>query len=464
MSGKTKVLYSFLIVFFWSWYVQGQSVSISAIADATEIELNGYFNLEFKIENSSGKNFTPPDFSAFNILSGPSQSSSMSIINGSISRSSSYSYTLQPRSVGRFVIGPASIIENGKRYSSSPITITVSKSSAPSSSGQAKYATGKYFVRAEPSRTSVYPGQQLILDYRLYTSVDVNSFRFNNAPEFTGGYAEEMKNYNAGTRNVRLNGKEYTTKIMARMAIYPTASDKITVNDVPITLGISDGNDDPFSSLFGTSSPVPMNVEGVEIKVKPLPVPQPQNFSGAVGTFDYNYTLDKTTLTTDDAVKLTFTLSGNGDMKKIILPVLIENDSIEPYDPQPVDESTEETNNGIVTTKTYTISLIPKITGDITLRIPPLVYFDPTAGRYKTINPKSAIIKVSKGHKPPGTVAPQPNVAAPAEPGFVDAHKEWIMGGILVVLLIILFVYFSRRNRLNRVTTEIIESSPGNDK
>lgn len=463
MQRSTKVFLTAIVFLVWN-LAPAQNVSITANTDATQVELNGYFNLEFKIENSIGKQFTAPDLSAFTVLSGPSQSVSTSIINGTISKSSSYSYTLQPRREGRFTIGPASIVDQGKRYASNPITITVSKTISRNSSGQANTAHGKYFVRAEPSQNTVYPGQQILLDYRLYTSTDVSSFRFNNTPEFDGAYAVEVKNYNAASRSISLNGKQYVTKIMARMALFPTATDNITISDVPITLGIPAGEDDPFSTLFGTSSPVPLLVEGTQIKVKPLPVPQPQNFSGGVGKFQYSYTIDKNRITTDDAIRLTFTLSGNGDMKKITLPTFTENDTIEPYDPQIIDNHTEETNNGIVTTQTYTISILAKKTGLLNLQIPAFTYFDPEIAKYKTIRPTGQQIEVTLGHKPPGSNIPQPSNDSPKQNTFVDTYKEWIMGCILALLIVIALLYFSRRNRMKiEPETQLMEKTDNSD-
>ncbi|MEI9935422.1 MAG: hypothetical protein WDM71_11375 [Ferruginibacter sp.] len=50
----------------------------------------------------------------------------------------------------------------------------------------------------------------------------------------------------------------------------------------------------------------------VVINVKPLPDNKPNSFRGAVGNFELSSALDKNNFTTDDAGKLTVTVSGAG--------------------------------------------------------------------------------------------------------------------------------------------------------
>ena len=91
-----------------------------------KIGINQSFNLSFEL-NGTGSSFKAPDLKNFQIVSGPNQSSSMSMVNGSISQSLTYSYTLRPRKLGKLKIGKAKIHCNGRPLMSNELTIQVQK-------------------------------------------------------------------------------------------------------------------------------------------------------------------------------------------------------------------------------------------------------------------------------------------------------------------------------------------------
>jgi hypothetical protein len=64
--------------------------TFEAALDRTQVGLGEQFTLTFTLTGTSmsqGKNLQLPDLSKFHIMSGPNQSSSMQIINGSVSSS-----------------------------------------------------------------------------------------------------------------------------------------------------------------------------------------------------------------------------------------------------------------------------------------------------------------------------------------------------------------------------------------
>src|SRR5690606_24481878 len=104
-------------------------VRFEATSDARQIILSGYFTTTFTIHNADGKDFTPPDFKDFTVISGPSVSTSMQIFIGQRSESRGYSYVLQPRKVGKFPSGAARITANGRTLYTKPCSIEVVKGS-----------------------------------------------------------------------------------------------------------------------------------------------------------------------------------------------------------------------------------------------------------------------------------------------------------------------------------------------
>ena len=88
------------------------------------ILLGNYFELKITVEDANGT-FEAPDLSAFNIVGGPNTASSMTIINGSMTQSQSYSYYLEPKDVGNYTIPPAYLIIDEGQLESAPIDVIV---------------------------------------------------------------------------------------------------------------------------------------------------------------------------------------------------------------------------------------------------------------------------------------------------------------------------------------------------
>lgn len=94
-----------------------EDVSFVAAVDKNTVAVSEQFTLQLTMNGGGmggGKNLALPDLNKFMILSGPNQSSSVQIINGSVSSTVVYSYVLQPREPGKFTIGAASIEVGGK--------------------------------------------------------------------------------------------------------------------------------------------------------------------------------------------------------------------------------------------------------------------------------------------------------------------------------------------------------------
>ncbi len=91
----------------------------------TSVLLGNYIEVVFTLKNASGNNFEAPTFKGFDIVGGPNQSSSFSMMNGVTTQSMSYSYYLQPKDIGNLFLEPAFINADGKTLETQPIEIIV---------------------------------------------------------------------------------------------------------------------------------------------------------------------------------------------------------------------------------------------------------------------------------------------------------------------------------------------------
>ena len=126
-------------ILFLSGWVSAQNINLDVSAPRV-VQVGEQFRLAYSF-NAKGSNFQEPAITDFSVLTGPntSSSSSIQIINGSMSQSVNYTYTyiLAASSEGKFTIPAASIQYKGKTYQSNPVTIEVVKgSNSAASSGQ----------------------------------------------------------------------------------------------------------------------------------------------------------------------------------------------------------------------------------------------------------------------------------------------------------------------------------------
>jgi hypothetical protein len=370
------------------------SFRFEASTNTKQVALNSYFEVTFTLKNASGTDFAPPSFEGFSVLAGPSTSTSMQIINGVVSREMAYSYTLQPKKAGKFTIGSASIRANGKKLTSNTLSIDVIKSS--SSNLGKEDASGEVFVRLEMNKAEGFIGEQLLLDYKLYTSVSIDGYDIQEEPDYRGFYAQELKRFDSSPMREEINGKQYTTKILRRIALFPQQAGKLNIGPARLQLAIVEENDRTGFFFNRSIRPVFFTTNSLEINVKALPPGAPESFSGAVGEYDFQAAVNRNQVSTDDALTLTLLITGNGDVKRIQPPALSLSDSFEVYAPKVVEELLTESQGEITGKKTIEYLALPKYPGEYSIS-PSFSYLSTLENKYVTIDAGPFRVKVLQG-------------------------------------------------------------------
>ncbi len=436
-----------------------------AVCNADEVILGSYFNVEFVIENASPDDFVPPDFKGFKILSGPNRSSQVSIINGQRSQKESYGYTLIPETAGKLVIGSAKIRIGKKTFKSKPLTVEVLKSAKGSSSGD----PGKdVFVKAELAEQNVYFGQQVLLHYVLYTRKRISGYNVLALPDFEGILAQETEIMQTSGRKV-IGGKEYATEVLKTFALIPQKPGKTTIDPLQLTLGLAE-NDDPFG-LFGGSKPIAIATNTLVLNVLPLPEHPSGSFTGGVGDFSISTEVSPGVVTTDDAVSVQLTITGNGLSKYIQAPKLDFGDEFEVYDPTEISKQDFVRDGYIIGSKTFEYLLVPLQTGEKSIQIN-YDYFDPGKKQYITLSSPSYPVSVTMGKKAitekrgdPGDSGNQDDLQLINESGLSDPANSfagsaffWIMLGLLISAIPGIFWYKKRLDKASLIDPFIRKS------
>ena len=400
-------LFSILISILLLPAAYAQEVSFEAYADAKEVVLNSYFELSFTLKNGDGVNFKPPSFGDFRVVAGPGRSVSTTIVQGVVSKELSYSYTLQPKRLGKFTIGSATIRVNGKELRTRPITIGVIEGKTASAGGEEEV-----FVRAEPSVADAWVGQQIVLDYKLYTSINIDNYNVLEESEYPGFFAEDVRRFDSRIVREVIDGVQYATKILRRVALYPQQSGKLTVDPMQIQLGVvAEGGDRRNSFFFNRQiRRVPVTTEPITINVRSLPEGAPPSFTGAVGKYQMECNLSRSEFTTDDVVQLTVNISGDGDIKRVQPPDIGFPKSFDVYDPKILEESKYENGNRVVGKKVIEYLALPGQAGQFTLK-PAFSFFDPDSARYITLQAQTFAVSIEAGSARPRRPLVDPELA-----------------------------------------------------
>ena len=386
--------------------------------------------------NADGRNFTAPSFEGFNVLGGPftSSSSSVQIVNGSVTRTTknTYTFALQAVQEGTFRIGSASLKVSGNKITSEPFEIQVipddGSHAAPSgntgggssSQGQTQSSndpqvSGKdLFLKVIPSKKTVYVGEQIVLTYKLYTKVPVSSLSVSKSPSYAGFWTKDVTDNNGGTlrqSSEYVNGVEYTTAEIQKIVLVPQRGGNLSLEPMSIecvaqirTQNSRQSNDpfdiffnDPFFNRNVTNVRKELSSNSVSIEVKNLPENgKPASFAGAVGNYNFKSDIDKTQLKTNEAFTLTLTVTGTGNIELLQMPEPVFPPDFEVYDPK-ITTSTNNTANGLSGTKKAEYLVIPRRAGNFNLTPIEFSYFNPSNGTYSSINSEAYFVQVEKG-------------------------------------------------------------------
>ena len=369
-----------------------QHQDISFVADVSKTKMLSNSTLEYKLtlNNAQGNELKPPKFTNFIVLRGPMRSLGTSIINGVGTSYLSYSWQLQPKRTGTLVIGPATIRASGRTYKTNSKSVSVLEVDEAAAAG-----TPDDFLRAELSTDTAFVGQQIILNLNLYSTTNVISRNLVREPDYDGFYAQPRRQYDGRPRSVIEGGREYQRRTLLSIALFPTKSGRVTITPYRMILGAlryRGGNG--YSRRF--TEQIPLNTETLYVEVSELPQPRPANFSGGVGEYRMQVQADRDQMTTDDALTLRVTVTGEGDIERLeTFPPVSEKDwNI--YDPNIISEEFLDSPTGMLGRKIFEYKVVPRRAGVYNLR-PALSYFDVDSARYVVHAPSKFTVNVAAG-------------------------------------------------------------------
>ena len=435
--------------------ITAQEATLKTSISKNKLGINQRLRVEFSIDKQGGDNFTPPNFTNFKVVGGPSQSVSQSWINGDVSFRQSYTYIVQPRKKGELSIGSATVKINGKLIRSTPVKIIVLDAvDIPKNPNDPNYiAQQNIHLVAEISKTRPYVGEGIYVEYRLYVSENVSVYdtSVTEAPTYIGFWNQEIKINGFPVKMGKYNGENYRYIVLQKALLIPTKTGKLSIDPMKmdIVIGVPSGRSDFFGNAITKNVRREFASAKKIINPKELPFAgKPANFAGAVGTFNFKVSLSKDILKANETSQVKVAVSGKGNLKLFELPAIETPVELERYQPER-KERVRVKSNGISGAVTDTYTVVPQYKGKYKIPSVSFSYFNPKERKYKTIATEDFYVDVQEGKElvQADTIALQKQAVVSTQKSFryiatkthfITLEKKDFFKSILFYLLLLL--------------------------
>jgi len=348
-----------------------------------------------------------------------------------------YSYRLRPTKLGRLSLPAFEVVSGGKVFRSQPFVITVSESNqaqmdqmdsaeeelynqilqqrqqllqqmqrpqfAPGNllddedmfgsfgrpNGMADAAfrslptnpNEAFFISVEIDKTEVYEGEQVTVNWYIYTRGQMETLdrlKFPSLKGFWKEIIEEVPSIQFSEEVV--GGIPWKKALLASHALFPIKAGTAVIDEYKIKSRVrllAQG----MGGFLGKPYEFTKSSARVPIKVKPLPVEgRPSDFTGAVGQFDLHAVVENPTVPVNQPFSLRVRFEGAGNAKLIDLPALNLPTGLEQYDSK---SESKFFKNGR-SYKEFEVLVIPRQEGEVKIPGLSVSMFDPQTQKYYT--------------------------------------------------------------------------------
>lgn len=241
------------------------------------------------------------------------------------------------------------------------------------------FAQSDNFVEASVDVSSPYVGQPIIYTIRVFTTRDIENTSVME-PRF-GGFGRSSFVADTTVASESRNGIAYTV-IEHALILYPLRTGEQTIE--PLRIDIPET---PFETATSVQT------ESLSVNVLSLPEGAPAVFKNAVGQFDIRAEVDTTSVAAGNAITLSVTVNGTGNIEQIIAPdiTLPETWRIFPRPPI-IDQNTLR-----FATKTFQWTLLPESVGAVEIPAIAFAFFNPQTQAYETRFTTPITLTVTEG-------------------------------------------------------------------
>ena len=393
-----------------------------------------------------------PSFDLVNLeeVGGPSKRQNMSYVNGQVTRTAGLSWYLRARNEGEAKVINI-IVKAGERELSFPDKIlqVVSEPQrrrngrrdplggllddffrpAPRPVGPLERPDIK--IVAELSNSRPYRGQQFVYTiYRLVESVSRSKGRAHielhqpkSLPTFDGFWRHDIEIPKSSGDSVSLGEKTYLREPIYRQALFAYNPGVQQIEAVEMDLRTVFLHPSRWGES-GERVVISVATEALTIDVQALPAPPP-GFSGAVGSFQLEASLEPLKIERDEASTLSLSIRGNGQINGVEDPAPEIPVGLKGFPPQG-KSSTKIQRGRLTANRSWDFTIVPEATGSFTIPELDFIYFNPRSNVYETLSTEAQrlIVTADTAVEAQAPATPLNDLVSPPEPTVPPAGLE----------------------------------------
>lgn len=347
---------------------------VSVEVNPPEPVVNETFYLTFKIKSAGDIEpyitFTP---NGATVLGKSEQGVSIStiVVNGKFTttREQNYVYEMQATRSGTIFIRNIKVEIGSKTTQLKDLNI--STLSAPR-------RIPDVFMEAQVSKTRVYVGEGIDVNYYLYTKTSITA---NDVKEFPklNKFIKRFKQNNSPPEVVQYKGEVLKRFLAYSAKVYPEKAGTAIIDPMRMSVQVIEESVGAFG--FGTQRVKNKDIATAKIEIEVLPLPSenvPQSFTGLVGEHEFKLVPPKEKYLVNEPIEFKLEVKGKGALEKLEAPVVYQDQNLEQFDTKS-DISDAE---GVNLKKTFEYTMLPRNSLQIAPRTLELSYFDPAQARY----------------------------------------------------------------------------------
>lgn len=376
---QNRIIY--ILILFTSVISYGQ-VNLTVTPDKTTYNGKDIVNLSIVLEISGSENnpqtkLRLPDFSKFNLIGTGSVNNAFmdpetnTVVSQSVTR-----LALEPKQKGKLKIGSFLITINNKIYKTEPFEILVKdleKKTAAANTSKDVY------LNMEIEDRDVYQDQPTIAVLKVYSK------NMDNLRKVRNIHLPEQENLDvfpisfAKSEIDPSDNGSMASQILAVFMVFPNEAGYVDIPGVSASL-----------SSYAHKDKIVSNK--VKINVKKLPEGSPECFKNAVGNFNVSVAnISKEKVEVKKPINVLVKVTGEGNLKSMDLPKIAASPDYEVFAPKITSRVLIGTE-GMKGEVLANYLVIPKKSGEITIRTEHFAFFDPSNKEYVDLGEQSLAV------------------------------------------------------------------------
>lgn len=350
---------------------------------------------------------------------------STTVINGKFTttREQNYVYELVAERSGNVAIRNIKVEIGGKTTSLKDVNVNVL--------AQARKIPD-VFVEAQASKTRVYLGEGLDVNYYLYLKTSLTSYDVKEFPKLNK-FIKRFHHINTPPETVQYKGQVFKRFFLYSARLFPEKVGNAVLDPMSVTVQVVESDYNNSFGGFGMGAQrirtKDLSSQRIEVEVLPLPAENvPPGFTGMVGEHEFTLMVPKNKYLVNEPIELKLEVKGKGALENMDAPVIYTDGNLEQFDTK--SEVTEIGNSAAK--KVFEYTLLARGPLSIKQRELQLAYFDPSSGRYiekKISIPQLDVSGVASQDSATGGTQVQPKAAEQVQTKSDDFLSRLFGGG-----------------------------------